>query len=270
MRLAMWQRWSPWARVSAIVGLVSVIAYAAMAWAWPWRPGRIGGLVFGILAAVLFVNAALYPWRRRWQTRPLGTARRWLQLHIYGSAIAFVFVQMHIGFSLPAGTMGWLLYLLSAWTTITGLAGVWLQRAVPQALSQRFSVEAIYERIPVLMHALVDEADALMTGAPETVAAVYSGEIRPGLATPRTSVKWLTGAPPGSTSKSSIDRLRNYAGGADRQRLDDLEAIVQDKSDLDAQLSLQGLLRGWLVLHVPPAIALIGLLAVHMIAVVWL
>ncbi len=270
MRLAALGRWSPWTRSSVAIGVASLIAYLAIAWAWPWRPGRLGGLLFGSLAAALFLNAALYPWRRRWNTRPLGTARRWLQLHVYGSTLAMLFVLLHMGFRWPAGTMGWLLFLLSAWTTITGLAGVWLQRTVPQVMSRRLTVEAIYERIPELMHALVEEADALMTGAPDTLATAYAGEIRPALATPRSSVKWLTGTPPGSQALGgAIDRLRRFATGPDKTRLDDLESIVQDKSDLDAQLSLQGLLRGWLVLHVPPAILLIGLLAVHVIAVVW-
>jgi hypothetical protein len=270
IRIAGLARWSPWTRISAAIGLVSTVTYLVLAWAWPWRPGRLGGLLFGIIAAALFVNAALYPWRRTWQTRPLGTARRWLQLHVYGSTLAMLFVLLHIGFRWPAGTMGWLLLLLSAWTTITGLAGVWLQRAVPRVMSRRLTVEAIYERIPELMHALVEEADALMAGAPDTIAGAYSGEIRPALATPQASVKWLTGTPPPALAiGESIERLRPFAAGAERTRLDDLESIVQDKSDLDAQLSLQGLLRGWLVLHVPPAILLMGVLAVHVVAVVW-
>ena len=36
------------------------------------------------------------------------------------------FVLLHIGWRSPAGTMGWLLLLLSIWTAVTGLAGVWL------------------------------------------------------------------------------------------------------------------------------------------------
>jgi len=131
-------------------------------------------------------------------------------------------------------------------------------------------VEAIYERIPELIRALVGEADALMQGAPDMLARAYAGEIRPVLDGPRTSVKWLTGAAPGTLAASgSLDRLRPFASGAERERLDDLATILQDKADLDAQLSLQGLLRGWLVLHVPPAMLLIGLLAVHVAAVVW-
>ena len=263
-------RLSVGARYTALIATISVLAFAVSAWAWPWRPSRVGGLLFGILAAVLFVNAALYPWRRRWNTRPLGTAQRWLQLHIYGSTLATLFVLLHIGWRWPAGTMGWLLLLLSIWTTVTGLAGVWLQRTVPRVISRRLTVEAIYERIPELIRALVGEADALMQGAPDMLARVYTVEIRPVLDGPRTSVKWLTGpAPAAMLMSGSVDRLRPYAKGAERERLDDLASILQDKADLDAQLSLQGLLRGWLILHVPPAILLIGLMVVHVAAVVW-
>jgi len=263
-------RWSAWTRYSVAIAVVSVLVFVAMAWAWPWRPGRLGGLLFGILAAALFVNAALYPWRRRWHTRPLGTARRWLQLHVYGSTLAMLFVLLHMGWQLPAGVMGWLLFGLSLWTTVTGLAGVWLQRVVPRVISRRLTVEAIYERIPELVRALVAEADTLMSGAPEALSRAYAGEIRPALATSRTSVKWLSGtAPEALAATGSVERLRPFADGPERARLNDLASIIQDKVDLDAQLSLQGLLRGWLVLHVPPAVALIGVLAVHVIAVVW-
>ena len=45
--------------------------------------------------------------------------------------------------------------------------------------------------------------------------------------------------------------------------LDDLVSIVIEKMELDAQYRLQRVLRGWLVLHVPPAGLLMGLLVVH-------
>ncbi len=45
---------------------------------------------------------------------------------------------------------------------------------------------------------------------------------------------------------------------------------MTEKAELDVHLSLQRALRVWLVLHVPPAIALLGLLAVHIFAVLYL
>ena len=61
---------------------------SALAWWAPWQPGRFWGLTFGTIAAALFVNAGLYPLRRRLLAWPLGTVQRWLQLHIYGSVAA--------------------------------------------------------------------------------------------------------------------------------------------------------------------------------------
>ena len=56
----------------------------------------------------------------------------------------------------------------------------------------------------------------------------------------------------------------------DRDRVGELRAIVTEKAELDVQLSLQRALRVWLMLHVPPAIVLLGLLAVHIFAVLYL
>jgi hypothetical protein len=259
-----------WLWSTIAVGAVSVVLYDVSSSLWSWQPGRIGGLTFGVLAALLFLNAGLYPWRRRWRARPLGTAQRWLHLHVYGSALAMLFVLLHMGPRWPAGTMGWLLLVLSAWTTVTGFAGMWLQRLIPFLLASRLSVEAIYERIPDLVKGLAAEADALMKDAPDVFARAYSTEIRPLLAEPQVSVAWLTGSSPAREALlRPLANLRPFLDAGDRARLEDLEAILQDKVDLDAQMSLQRILRTWLVIHVPAAMLLLGLLAVHIAAVVW-
>ena len=108
-------------------------------------------------------------------------------------------------------------------------------------MARRLTVEAIYERIPELVRALVAEADELMTGAPDALARAYAGEIRPVLETSRPSMQWLTGIRAGrrQVAPEPLNKIRPFVGEADRARLDDLESILQDKVDLDAQLSLQ-------------------------------
>jgi hypothetical protein len=227
-------------------------------------------LAFGTLAALLFANAGLYPWRRRWRARPLGTARRWLAFHIYGSVLGLVFVLLHTGLHWPGGLMGWLLWLLTAWTTATGVLGLWLQRTIPRRLARRLSVEAIYERIPELRQELVAEADVLMNGASDALARTYASKVRPSLVAPRVSLGWITE----STAEREqmlkpLGEVDAFLNDTERARLRDLESIVHDKVDLDAQLSLQGVLRGWLAAHVPAAAALLALLLVHIAAVIW-
>ena len=58
-----------------------------------------------------------------------------------------------------------------------------------------------------------------------------------------------------------LTRIETFVEEADRERLRDLTAIVNEKLDLDVHLSLQRALRLWLVTHVPPAMLLLGLLA---------
>lgn len=260
-----------WLMGAAIAAAIALAGYATAARLGPWQPGRLGGLTAGTLAAALYVNAALYPARRRWRAWPLGTAQRWLQLHIYGSVLATVLVFVHVGLRLPAGTMGWSLLGLALWTAGTGLLGVYLQKALPLVLTRNLQVEVIYERAPDLLRKLVVDADAVMSGASEVLDGAYRSEIRPLLQVPRPQWSHVMD-PQGGRSRQlePLAQLAPYVEGADRDRLSDLETIVKDKLDLDTHLSLQRALRYWLVLHVPPAMLLLGVLAVHVIAVIYL
>ncbi|HUG54773.1 MAG TPA: hypothetical protein VMR21_14285, partial [Vicinamibacteria bacterium] len=79
-----------------MVAVVMFAAYATFAWLGPWSPKRGLGLIFGILAALIFVFEMAYPFRRS-KARPLGTAKRWLQAHVYLGVLAFLAVVLHAG-----------------------------------------------------------------------------------------------------------------------------------------------------------------------------
>jgi hypothetical protein len=66
-----------------------------------------------------------------------------------------------------------------------------------------------------------------------------------------------------------LTRVEAFVEGADRDKLRDLTVLVNEKLDLDVLLSLQRVLRAWLVTHIPAAIVLLGLLVVHAFAVVY-
>ena len=260
-------QWLAW---SAGIGIVLLGAFATAAWWSAWQPGRLGGLLAGSMAAALFVNAALYPWRRRWRAWPLGTAQAWLQLHIYGSTLAALLVLIHIGFRLPAGTFGWCLLGLTLWTTASGLLGVFLQKRLPALMATQLRVEPIYERIPALVSQLAAEADAAMTGASDAASRTFQAEIRPLLATPSPSWGFLTtGRAERERLLDPLTRIAAFVGEEDRARLAEVQSIARDKFDLDIHMSLQRALRLWPMTHVPPAMLLLGLLVVHILAVVY-
>jgi hypothetical protein len=252
--------------LTAAVGAVCVIAWLIARSLGPWSPKRGLGLVFGILAALLFVLEMLYPGRRP-RARPLGTAKAWLQAHVYLGAIAFLGVLIHSDFGLPHGGMGWSLLLLSAWTTGTGLAGVWLQKWIPVSMSDGLRVEAIYERIPALTGQLTEEADRIVEEASsDALARFYRTEVRKRLSVVEPSWAYLFDVRRGrDRALEPFRRMARFVADEERGAVEDLEQIYVEKLELDAQYTLQGILRRWLVFHAPPAGLLMGLLAIHVL-----
>lgn len=260
-----------WFLGAVSVGAVSVVLFAGLAWWAPWAPGRFWGLTFGTLAALVFLIDGLYPLRRRLMGWPFGTAQRWLQFHIYGGALACLFTLIHVGFALPGGQFGWWLFALTLWSTGSGLVGVCLQKWIPSMLSNQLSVEALYDRIPDMADRLQAEADAAVLGASDMLERFYTGEIRPSLAGIAPSWSFLADLSRGRERRLAPFRnVAQFVPEGDQERLRDLEAIVTEKLELDAHYSLQRALRLWLPLHLFPAMALLGLLAVHILAVLYL
>jgi hypothetical protein len=250
--------------VASATVLLCLAAYGVGKSLGPWSPKRGLGLAFGILAALLFVFEMLYPSRRP-RARPLRTAKAWAQAHVYLGAIAFLGVLIHSDFGWPHGGMGWALLLLSAWTTGTGLAGVWLQKWIPSALSDGLRVEALYERIPSLVAHLTSEADQLVSSsANDVLSRFYRTDVRGALAAVSPSWSYLFDVRRGrERALEPFRRVAPFVAAQQREAVDDLQQIFVEKLELDAQYSLQGILRRWLVLHVPPAGLLLGLLAIH-------
>ena len=259
-----------WFRMSLGTAGAALLLFAVASWRAPWSPGRFWGLAFGIAAAAVFVVDALYPLRRRLMGWPFGTAQRWLQFHLYGGTLAALFVLIHIGFRPPHGQFGWWLLGLTAWTTASGLAGVWLQKWIPAVLAGQLGVEAIYERIPELAARLQAEADAVVRGSSDVLDRFYTGEVRPALAGVAPSWSFLVDVRGGRERRlAPLRQVQRFLSEEDQDRLRDLEAIVTEKTELDAHYSLQRALRVWLPLHLVPAMALMGLLAAHIAAVLY-
>ena len=250
-------------QITAAASIGILLLSALGTWLWAFSPKRGLGLGFGIVAALAFAFEMAYPAGRA-RPGPLRTAKTWLQAHVYLGVVAFLAVLAHTGFSWPHGGMGLWLLGLSFWTTATGLVGVWLQKWIPSAMAQGLKIEALYERIPALVDGLRAEADALVSGAGEPLESFYAREIRPQLEKPDPSWSYLLDVRSGRDRKlTPCGRIREFVPAEERDRLSDLVSILIEKLELDAQYRLQWLLRGWLLIHVPPAGLLMGLLLIH-------
>lgn len=252
------------------LGTVAVGAAGLGAALWlrtrePWNPGRAGGgLVFGAVAALLVLVHIFYPLRRRLMAFPFGTAQRWTQFHIYAGALAFFFVLIHEGFRSPSGTLGWLMLALAAWTVLSGLLGVWIQKWIPATLASGLEVEAIFERIPELVEKLRAEAAALVEGSSDVLDRFYRDDVETALAGVQASWDYLLDVRGGRDRRlAGFTRMGPFLAEEERPRLEDLRMILNEKLELDAQYSLQRLLRLWPLVHVPPSVLLFGLLIYH-------
>jgi hypothetical protein len=253
-----------WLLVSLAIAVAAVGVRLAVTARERWDPGRTAGLVFGIAASVLYLMDLLYPLRRKLLAFPFGNAQTWIQLHIYGGFLAFVFVLVHAGFRWPSGTMGWLLLSLSAWATLSGLVGVWLQKWIPAALSRGLQVEALFERIPELVEKQLAEADKLIAGASEILERFYTDDVRPALAGIDSSWNYLADVRSGRDRRlEPFSRITQFLAEEERPLLEDLKAVYTEKLELDAQYSLQNILRIWVAIHVPPTLILFGLMVFH-------
>jgi NAD-dependent dihydropyrimidine dehydrogenase PreA subunit len=254
--------------ITAAVALTLTVGQLAYAQYWPWSAKRGVGLALGILAALAFVGEMLYSARRRLLAP--GRVRIWLQAHVHLGILGLVAAVLHAGLQWPTGSMGWALLGLSMWTTATGVLGRVLQKWAATSMGTGLRIEAVYQRIPGFVEKLRAEADALMVGASQVLTHFYEVEVRDSLSRVTPSWSYLFDVRAGQQATlAPLRRMVQFVEPEEKERVHDLIAIVTEKMELDAQHSLQGLLRTWPWLHVPAACLLMSVLIVHILAWLW-
>ena len=247
-----------------------ILLYAAAAFFWGVTPARGAGLVFGIVAAVIFFAVAALNLRKRFKHKPLGRTFHWLQFHIYAGTLTLVLVLMHTGFGLPNGFLTWCILILTLIVCLSGVVGAMLQKWIPHALSKGLQVEAIYERIPELIDRLRAESETLIKGASQPLMDFYKSELAPALAGPQPSSSFLLDVTGGRLHRMVLfTHVSGRLSASEKEKLDDLRQIFIEKNQLDAQMSLQRIMRFWLYFHVPTSTILLALVVVHIGATLW-
>lgn len=238
------------------------------------RPGSNLGVALGIAATALLLATALYGLRRRAMglaTRlHLGRAQTWLRLHVYGGGVFLLLMLMHSGFHLPSGTLSWSLWLLSLWLVLSGLGGLLLQTWLPRVLSSGLRTEVNYERIPELVGELGRRAEEVAAACGEPVRIFYGRTLAPALSAPHWDVAFLLGITAASRARlEALHSLHSLSPAEDRPRIEELADVYRTKVEVDVHYTLQRVLRGWLYAHVPPALLLLALVALHIFTVTY-
>ncbi len=267
--------------------VLGVLALAVHGWLDRRTPGGLtggspAGLWYGLGGMALLVYAGLLAARRkvpRW--RWLGSRKVWLKGHIWLGLLSTVFLLCHSGFRW-GGPLERLLWLLFSVTLTSGIAGLLLQQLVPRLLTTQLPSEAPYDQIPHLCGVLKRKADLLM----KTIAAVEPAVTAPGLDASALDVcakvqiqefhehhvrPFLTTAYRRSSfladplqAQAAFVRLRALPGFVPlKNEVAQLERLCDERRQLAEQERLFLWLHGWLLLHVPVAIALLVLGAAH-------
>ena len=264
-----WVQSPRWLFVCGLVGVACMAVYAVGVYLGSARPDTPWGLGYGIGAATALLATLLYPGRRRMLgVRALGRSWHYLELHVYVGLLFLLLVFMHVGFRIPQGVLAWWLWLLSIWVVGTGLLGLAVQKWIPALLTSGLSMEVQRERIPELGAEIRARAEELASVASEPVRELYRRDVAPALAGPQPKWIYFVDVSGGVRAKTRhFDHIRNALPEADRRRIDELRTLYSTKLELDAHLTLQRALQGWLVLHVPAAVILVALAALHILSV---
>ncbi len=236
------------------------------------HPGSTLGMAYGIAATVLMIGVALFGARRRAMRlasrRSLGRSRAWLAFHLYGGALFLLLVLMHSGFRLPVGTLNWLLWVSSVWLTLSGLAGLALQRWIPRVLTSGLATEVNYDRIPELTEELRQRAESVAERCDDSVRALYAKTVAPALQEPTRGLIFFLDPTGGIQARLKPFRyLESRLPAAEKAQLAELEKLYRAKLEIDAHYTLQQALRRWLIFHAPLSLLLIALVTVHIFTV---
>jgi hypothetical protein len=280
------QTHKPWIWITASAVCAALLLYVpyALNTAMPGG-GTAIGLIFGSLALVLMIFAALLSVRKRFPIWRIGRAQIWMRAHLWLGVLTLPMVLFHAAFharGLLSNILMWLTWIVVG----SGVVGAWLQHALPRKMFREVPFETIYDQISSVEQQLVNEADHLAVQVKEALApgrgagatvvltlltipelqeelasfeSFYTHDVKP----------YLSRAPEGSRMRRrdySAERFKTHLvllPEAASEPLKALEEICEEKRQLDHQANMHRLLHGWLWCHLPLSGVLLLLACVH-------
>ena len=279
----------PWGVASVAIVAVAVAIYVPYALgSTPPSGGSLLGLTYGIVGFGFMACVTLLSLRKKFPIWRIGRTQTWMRGHLWLGALSFPFILLHAGFLFGHGltsVLMWLFLIVYA----SGVFGAWLQHTMPRRILRDVPMETIYDQIAHVREQLLDEADTVVADACGSlqveVSAASSGAhalasvmrvqaddtaplrefyIREMRAFVQAPARTRPLADP-TTAAAHFAKLRPLVPPALEGAIADLESICEEERQLLRQERMQGLLDGWLVVHVPLSFALMTLAVVHIV-----
>lgn len=218
-----------------------------------------------LIALVVFLLA--FDLRKRLTYPDLFSASSWRALHAYLGFLAIWVFGLHINWQLPNGGFDILLATLFAATSALGVLGWILSRRIPHQLTA-LGQEVTYELIPGMIRTIRKRADDQVL----TVLKAENNSVLPSFYDTQVAEYLIhiggilsIFRHPGRYRKirHSLDALRRYCSVSELSVVDTLEGLIEQKAMLDRHRALQGLLKAWVIAHVPMGFLLAILMVLH-------
>lgn len=258
-----------WVAVATWSVLILLLAYLYTASVVsPYRTTFLSGWLLFLFLLVLI----MYNLRHRRPFFTFGASIDWFQFHASAGLLTLVLFVLHIGLRIPNGLLEVTLTLLYTACAVSGIVGFTLLHVLSRRLAM--GGEAVsFERIPIMQDRLREKIeDVVERTISEDHSTVFADFFERQLASfldgPRNHWSDLFGtAGSGRALLTDLGALDRGLGEKERERAEELRALIHVKDTLDYQQRLQGTLKYWLFIHVPVAYSLLILSFVHAIVI---
>lgn len=233
------------------------------------------GYTLGTIGALLILWLTMLGVRKRAITPGRWSLKAWTSAHVWLGLCLIVIGTLHTGFDLGwnVHTLAWALMMI---VILSGMVGIALYAAVPQALSaNRFDAEgAITEKQMIeALRSLDRQLHEAAQPLDRDMATLVEGSLDED---PFEGNVWnrLTGKYPDCATRAATVALREARAFRPRvagDPLDKIDALLTRKQGmldrLRRHLKLKSWLQAWLYVHVPVTFALIAALSAHIVSV---
>jgi Fe-S-cluster-containing dehydrogenase component/CRP-like cAMP-binding protein len=226
----------------------------------------------GWLLLLTMAGLAAYNGRKRLSMLPLAKSSTWLFAHVVGGFTALAFFWLHTGTLWPQGFYEQVLAALFYAVSLSGVVGHVLQRTYPRLLTNT-RMEIIYERIPHALAEMRTKAEEIVltctreTGS-DTLARHYLETLDWYFRQPRFFVTHAFGSEKARAwQRQQIATVHRYLNEPERKFLTQLADLTEQKTELDFHYAAQSVMKRWLFIHVPLAVAVLALSLWHVLVV---
>jgi len=273
-----------WFWIASALSLLAIVLYSWHEVPEPPNGGTWLGYTLGSLGAALIVWLIYLGRRKRNYGSSFGTVQGWTSAHVYLGTALIVIVTLHTGFQ-----FGWnvhtLAYVLMMIVIVSGFYGVWAYLRYPVLLSDNTAGKArqeVYSEIGELDKQLLKAAGRLGAEVQTTIAsAIERTQVGGDAMAQLRAVDRSQVVLPGLGMVANVDqqpiidhmveRLTQTSHREQSELLREISSQLGARGRLLRRVSrdiqIQGLLRVWLYVHVPVAVACLAALIAHVVSV---